>query len=84
MRVLEQNEGGSVSQKTEYEAKDLIRRPIKTKSGVVCLFQYKRMSDVTDQFIERARQAAEDQYVSFRTALSPTLQHQVWTFIVCT
>ncbi len=46
---------GKSSQKTEYDAKDLIRRSTKTKSGVF----NKRMSDVTDQYIERTRQVVE-------------------------
>jgi hypothetical protein len=36
------------------------------------------MSDVTDQYIVRTRQAAEDQHTSSRAPLSNTLQHQTW------
>jgi hypothetical protein len=66
-----------VGSKTEYDTKDLIRRSTKTKSGVF----NKRMSDVTDQYIERTRQVVE-QYVSFRTVLSLNLKYQTWDFIV--
>lgn len=36
------------------------------------------MSDVTDEYIVRARHAAEEQYASLRSALSKTLQSQGW------
>jgi len=60
-----------------------IKRPTKIKSGVFCILESKRMSDVADQYIGGARQAAEDQYASYaslRTALSNTLRHQGWVF----
>jgi hypothetical protein len=59
------------------------KRPTKTKSGVFCILEFKKMSDVADQYIGGARQAAEDQYASYaslRTALSNTLRHQGWVF----
>ena len=54
------------------------RMPTKTKSGVICTLDFQRMSDVTDQYLRRARQVAEDQYDSLRIALSNTLQRQGW------
>jgi len=55
-----------------------LKRPTETKSGSFIILEFKRMSDVTDQYILRARQAVEEQYSSLRTALSTTLQHQGW------
>jgi hypothetical protein len=54
------------------------RMPTKTKSGVFCILDFQRMSDVTDQYLLRARQVTEDQYDSLRIALSNTLQRQGW------
>jgi hypothetical protein len=54
------------------------RMPTKTKSGVFCILKFKRMPDVTDQYLLRARQVAEDQYDSIRIALRNTLQRQGW------
>ena len=34
------------------------------------------MSDVTDQYLQKTQQKAEDQYDSLRSALSETIQHQ--------
>jgi hypothetical protein len=49
--------------------------------------EFKRMSDVTDQYLLRARFRAENQYESLRRALGIVLQRQGWkveqiTFIV--
>ena len=52
------------------------RMPTKTKSGVFGIIKFKRMSDVTDQYLLRARQVAEDQYDSIIITLRNTLQHQ--------
>jgi hypothetical protein len=53
--------------------------PTKSKSGVFSILKFKRMPDVTDQYLLRARQVAEDQYDSIRIALRNTLQRQGWT-----
>ena len=46
------------------------------KAGVFCILEFKRMSDVTDQYLLRARFRAENQYESLRRALGITLQRQ--------
>ncbi len=55
------------------------KRPTKGKSGSFIILELKRMSDVTDQYIVRSRQSAEEQYASLRLALSKTLQLQGWS-----
>jgi hypothetical protein len=52
--------------------------PTKTKAGVICLLEFKRMSDVTSHYIVRVERVAESQYASLRSALSITMQHQGW------
>ena len=47
-----------------------IKMPTETKSGEFCILEFKRMSDVTDQYTVRAEQVAEDQYASIRSALA--------------
>ena len=50
------------------------KMPTKTKSGVNCLMEFNRMSDVTDRYVVMAKCVAEEQYASFRSALSKTMQ----------
>ena len=52
--------------------------PTKTKAGVICLLEFKRMSNVTNHYIVRAKRAAETQYASLRSALVITMQRQGW------
>ena len=52
------------------------RLSTKTKEGIFCILDFKRMSDVTDQYLIRARSRVENQYVSLRWALGSTLHHQ--------
>ena len=44
--------------------------PIGNKAGIFCILEYKRMSDVTDQYLLRAKSTAENQYASLRSAIS--------------
>ena len=37
------------------------RPPDETKAGVFCILEFKRMSDVTDQYLLRARSRGENQ-----------------------
>ncbi len=53
------------------------KMPTKTKVGVICLLEFKRMSDVTNHYIVRAKREAEAQYASLRSALAKTMQRQV-------
>jgi hydrogenase maturation factor HypF (carbamoyltransferase family) len=55
-----------------------VHPPIGNKAGVYCILEYKRMSDITDQYLLRAKLAAENQYVSLRSALSDAIHRQVW------
>jgi hypothetical protein len=54
--------------------------PTKTKSGVICLLEFKRMSDVTNHYtmIVRVKRVPEAQYVSLGSALPITMQCQGW------
>ena len=52
--------------------------PFGNKAGIFCILEYKRMSDVTDQYLLRARLTAENQYASLRSALSEAIRRQGW------
>ena len=52
--------------------------PTETKSGTFCILEFKRMSDVTDQYLIRVRFQGENQYESLWRTLGETLQHQGW------
>ena len=54
------------------------KMPTKTKTGVICLLEFKRMSDVTSHYMVRTKRVAETQYVSLRSALTITMQRQGW------
>ena len=54
------------------------KMPTATKSGVICLLEFKRMSDVTSHYIVRAKSAAMAQYESLRSALGKVMQHSGW------
>ena len=44
--------------------------PTKSKVGVICLLEFNRISDVTNNSIVRAKCEAEAQYASLRSALA--------------
>jgi hypothetical protein len=52
--------------------------PTDTKSGVICLLEFKRMSDVTSHYIVRPKRVALVQYESPRSALVKVMQHSGW------
>ena len=54
--------------------REMIKMPTKTKAGVICLLQFKRMSDFTNRYVVRAKRETEEQYDSLRSALSKTMQ----------
>ena len=54
------------------------RMSTKTKTGVICLLEFKHMSDVTSHYKVRTKRVGESQYVSLRSALSITMQRQGW------
>jgi hypothetical protein len=52
--------------------------PSKTKAGELVILEFKHMSCVTDQYVRRARDVAEAQYVSIKSALEGSLGPQGW------
>jgi len=52
--------------------------PTKEKAGELVILELKRMSCVTDQYVKRARNVAEAQYASMKSALERTLNPQGW------
>ena len=52
--------------------------PTNTKAGVICLLEFKRMSDVTSHYVVNAKSVAEAQYAPLRSALAMTMQCQGW------
>jgi hypothetical protein len=55
--------------------------PTDTKSGVICLMEFKRMSDVTSHYIVRTKRVTVAQYESLRSALDKDIQHSGWVGI---
>ena len=51
--------------------------PTSEKLGVFVILEFKRMSDVTDQYVTRAKRAAIAQYASIKSALEQTLGRAV-------
>ena len=41
---------------------------------VMCLMEFKHMTDVTNRYVVRAKCVSEEQYVFFRSALNRTMQ----------
>ena len=56
-----------------------IKMPTKEKAGELVILEFKRMSCVTDQYVKRARNVAEAQYASMKSALEKTLNPQGWS-----
>ncbi len=54
------------------------KKPTTTKTGVICLLEFKRMSDVTNHYIVRAKRESEAQYESLRLVLTKSMQRQSW------
>jgi hypothetical protein len=52
--------------------------PTDTKSGVICLLKFKRMSEVTSHYIVRAKSVTVAQYESLRSAPDKVMQHSGW------
>ncbi len=48
--------------------------PVGNKSGVFCILEHKRMSDVCDQYITRAKHTEEDQYLSLHSTISTNMK----------
>jgi hypothetical protein len=54
------------------------KMPEDSSSGVICLLEFKRMSDVTSNYIVRSKNVAMTQYESLRTALGKALRRAGW------
>jgi hypothetical protein len=52
--------------------------PVVYTVGIFCILEHKRMSDVRDQYLIRAKRTVENQYVSLRSAMNTVIQRQVW------
>ncbi len=52
--------------------------PVGNTDGTFCILEHKRMSDVCEQYLVRAKSTAENQYASLRSALSTVIQRQSW------
>ena len=51
-----------------------IKMPTLEKVGEFVILEFKRMSDVTDQYVTRAKRVAIAQYSSIKSVLEQTLQ----------
>jgi hypothetical protein len=47
--------------------------PVRNKAGVFCILEHKRMSDVCDRYLTRAKRTAKDQYVFLRNVISEAM-----------
>ncbi len=52
--------------------------PVGNKAGIFCILEHKRMSDVCERYLTRAKRTTEDQYVSLRSAIRVVIQRQDW------
>jgi hypothetical protein len=52
--------------------------PTDTKSGVICLLEFKCMSDVTSHYIVRVKSVIVVQYESLRSVLVKSTKHLGW------
>ena len=55
-----------------------IEIPTPEKDGEFIILEFKRMSDVTDQYVTRAKHVANAQYTSIKSDLEQTLDLQRW------
>ena len=55
-----------------------IKMPTKETADELVILEFKRMSCVTDQYVRRARNVVENQYVSIKSALERTLGPKGW------
>ncbi len=52
--------------------------PVGNTTGTFCILEHKRMSDVCERYLVRAKSTTENQYVSLRRAISTVIQRQGW------
>ena len=56
----------------------MFRPPTESKEGVWCILEFKRMSDVTDQYLLQDRFRGDNQDEYLRRDLDIPLQRQGW------
>ena len=56
----------------------MFRPPTVSKTDIFCILEFKRMSDITDQYLTRTKSRTENQYASLRRDLGTTIQRQGW------
>jgi hypothetical protein len=54
------------------------KRPTNTKSGVICLREFKHMSDVTSHYIVRTKSVTMARYESLHSVLGKVMQRSGW------
>jgi hypothetical protein len=52
--------------------------PEGNKGGTFCILEHKRMSDSFEHYLVRAKNTAENQYVSLRSVIGTVIQRQRW------
>jgi hypothetical protein len=52
--------------------------PVGNKADIFCILEHKRMSDVCDQYLTRAKRTVEDQYVSLHSDISVVIGREGW------
>jgi hypothetical protein len=52
--------------------------PVGNTTGTFCILEHKRMSDVCERYLVRAKSTAENQYVSLRSSICTVIQRQGW------
>ena len=55
-----------------------IKMPVSEKTGAFVILEFKKMSDVTDQYVTRAKRIVVTQYDSIKSPLEQTLVRQGW------
>ena len=52
--------------------------PVGNKADVFCILEYKRMSDVYNRYLIRAKSTSENQYASLGSVISDVIHRQGW------
>jgi len=52
--------------------------PTGNKVGIFCILEHKRVSDCCEHYVVRAKNTAENQYASLRSAIGTAIQRQGW------
>ena len=54
------------------------KMPMTTNVGLICLLEFKWMSDVTNHYVNRTKRETEGQFESLRSSFGKTMRHQGW------